>query len=244
MTKTTTQLSLALLTAAGLGLATTADAAPFTITYSFDGGLGAPIVTGAGAAGIDAGDFTAVGSATISSFGNDALISSDQTGFDEAAALADSDYFTFTIATSALAASNIDFESFSLLHTAQRGSQFDDDVFTHVVIQSTDTGFGTGNPTLTLPDSTVNNPGTSGDPANSVSETQTVSSIANTAYDSVSTMTFQVRVWDTRNDNTIRTRFDDIVLTGDVDVIPEPASIALLAAGGLCLLPRRRSAGR
>jgi hypothetical protein len=36
-------------------------------------------------------------------------------------------------------------------------------------------------------------------------------------------------------------RFDNIALEGDIYVIPEPASLALLAAGGLLMLSRRRS---
>jgi hypothetical protein len=62
------------------------------------------------------------------------------------------------------------------------------------------------------------------------------------AYQGLSSITVRIAYGGTGNpDFSGSNRFlyvDDVVVTGEV--VPEPASLALLAAGGLCLLPRRR----
>lgn len=223
---------LALGTAGMLCLSARADL--FQVTYDFAGGSGAAVVSGAGAAGVNAGAFTPVGNAALSSTFEEAVMRSDYTGFDLNAALADSDYFTFTL-TAANPANPFNLNDFTLSFGVVSGSQFDSDIFSHLVVQSSIGGFGSGNPTLGISDDTVylnTFPG-------SVYENPSVT-VSGLAFDALTSITFQVRIWDTRNDTSEATRLDNLILSGDVTVIPEPSTMALVALGMAAVFARFR----
>jgi hypothetical protein len=163
------------------------------------------------------------------------MLSEDFTGFDQSAALADTDYFTFTL-TAANGSFPLDLNSLTFSHGITSSSSNAQDIFSHVIVQSTVTGFGTGNGLVLLDDETINKG------AGIASNFEPVTAnISGASYDSVTTMTFQVRFWDTRSgQNRNFNRIDDLVIIGDVSVIPEPSTFALLGLGGLSLLLLRR----
>lgn len=56
------------------------------------------------------------------------------------------------------------------------------------------------------------------------------------------TIEFRIYFWDGAGGSTSNVRVDDIVLNGAAELVPEPASVALLGLGGAAALIRRRRA--
>ena len=61
-------------------------------------------------------------------------------------------------------------------------------------------------------------------------------------FQDLGSITFRLSLTDDNGSSSRGHYVDNLVLSGDVTLIPEPASLALLGLGGLCMLSRRRSA--
>lgn len=225
---------LAVITMGG-GLGSTAHA-QFIIAYDFTGGSAGASVTGTDAAKVSAENFSDVGDAGISSNSEMAFLSMGGTGVDLASALADSNYFTVTL-SAANPGEVLDLTSMTLDFG---GSTNAGAPTPNLVVQSSVGGFGSGNPILTvtpssfaLEDASVN--------SNPQLTAATVN-ISSTAFDNLSTVTFQFRFFDDNNTGNNFDRLDNVEFQGTV--IPEPASVALLFGGltALAVFWRRRKA--
>lgn len=207
--------------------------ADFVVKYDFEGGSSvvlSPIVTGSDSASVNAHDFTAPGDASVSSSTDMGYVNISKTGIDLAAALADTDYFQFTIdAATPGQFLNLDSLAFDFGGSANQSHT------ANVVVQSSVGGFGTGNPTLTV---TPNSHLVPGGTTNNPSLIHAIVDISSPAFDHLSAITFQFRFFDDSNDTANYDRIDNFVITGSP--VPEPAAVSMLALGGLALLRRRR----
>lgn len=207
--------------------------------YQF--GSGAPSASTVGA-NVTANDFVAVAGdvgtsipTTIGfSSGGQIFIRSQVTGADAAAALADGDYFSVTLS----AASGYELDLTSL--TLRLGSTRDNTTsFTNnAVLQSSVGGFGTGNPSI----AGTNTSFTANTAATTYQATDASFDLTGAGFQNLSTITFQVRLFDNLNENGKLTRIDFVTLNGDAVLVPEPATLGLLAMGAAGLVRRRRLA--
>ncbi|WP_309400789.1 hypothetical protein [Cerasicoccus maritimus] len=221
--------SLFYLSAMGL-LASSAHAATI-VTYEFAGGSPSPtnIATGVVAQSFAFSDASSGESgATDIGFSSSSLGGYVRTlalGTSEAAALADDDYFTFTIS-----AENpgelLDLESMTFDYGASNSSSFDATISTY--IQSDVGGFGTGNPVIYSDSVVVPQGTTAGGAYVSTGNTVVLSGLA-----PAESYTFQFRFASSLQNGNIIARFGDVAVDGAV--IPEPNAIgfALLSMVGL-----------
>lgn len=170
----------------------------------------------------------------MSSFTNTGFLRSSFTGSDEAAALADTDYFSVT-----LSAGNpgefLDLNSFVLDFG---GSSSAGNYTANIVVQSDVGGLGSGNPTLSV---SPNSKSISSDSGTVQLSTATVD-ISGTEFDQLSSVTFQFRFWDTVSNNNQINRLDNIRFEGAV--VPEPSSMLLVLSGVLAFGLIRRNKTR
>lgn len=204
--------------------------ADFQVTYNFSGGSGTGSKSGVDAAAVTAGTFTPMGgNAALSSFSNMAFLRSSFTGMTVADALADTDYFSVTL-SAANPGEFLDLNSFTL---DLGGSSSDGNFISHLVVQSSVGGFGTGNPTLSVtPSSKFIFSGASGN----YQLSGAIVDVSSVAFDSLSTVTFQFSHFDTNptatagvsSTNQIN-RFDDVVFGGSIVApIPEASSVIMV----------------
>jgi hypothetical protein len=203
--------------------------AQFTATYDFDGVVAD--VTGTQASEVTAGNFVGFSDAKFSSGTESGYMFTEHTGTDEAAALADDDYFAFTIS----AANGGEFLNLSSF-TFDFGGRGTASYTTNIVVQSSVGGFGSGNPILDVSTSSLTTTGTN---ANEL--TNTIVDVSGVEFNSLSTVTFQIRYFDDSDSGSVMTnRLDNVVVSGAV--IPEPASAAMIAGllGLAFVMVRRR----
>ena len=210
-------------------LASYADA-QFTVTYDFAGGQSSNII-GAQASQVTAPDFLGFSDAKFSGATESGYLFTEHTGADQAAALADDDYFQFT-----LSATNgsefLDLSSFTFDFGGRGTSAFT----TNIVVQSSVGGFGTGNPILDVTPGTFTTTGTN---ANEL--TNTIVDVSGSEFNNLSSVTFQIRYFDNSDSGSVLTnRLDNVVVSGAV--IPEPGSYAMIAGmfGLAYVMIRRR----
>jgi hypothetical protein len=164
------------------------------------------------AAGLAAGDFTPFGPDAGFSAGENAYLRSNYTGADQAAALADTDYFSVTF-TVAKANFFMDLDSLTLTTGGSAGLAFDNEIY----LQSIVGGFGTGNPVITAIGSTAGiTTGTTAQPYDMNAPGSTSFDLTGPEFQGLSTITFQIRYSDSINDNNSINRFDDVTLFGVV----------------------------
>ncbi len=167
----------------------------------------------------------------ISSGGDNAFLRSFATANDLAAALADDDSLSFTV--TAFAGQQLNLES--LVFDFGGSNSTSTSQTSNVVVQSSVDGFGTGNTVLFTDSETI----VSGAGQTSTPNTGNTLVLTGSQFQGLSDITFQFRFFDTVNGEFVN-RLDNVVLNGTVTPIPEPASLALLAFGGVALLTRRR----
>lgn len=216
--------------------------AAVTVTYDFDNSANRALAaeTGADAGSIAANDFGFFSTSEEGSSGDDSGISSsgnafirpDSTGNDTAAALADDDYFSFTLNVTSSDTFRIDSLTFDF--GGNSGSGTNSAAFTsNVLVQSSAGGFGTGNPTLTVTPSSVFVPDT--DSLTLVNGDVDVSGLT---FDTANPITFQIRFHDDTNAVSTVNRVDNVVV--NASIVPEPSAAFLGVIGALCFLLRRR----
>ncbi|MDA3872959.1 MAG: PEP-CTERM sorting domain-containing protein [Kiritimatiellae bacterium] len=182
--------------------------------------------------GVTTYDFEPVGVAAYSGFNQSVFIRSDATGGDETAALADDDYFSFTIEASTPGELlDLDTLVFDFGGSANNAGEYESTIY----LQSSVGGVGSENPVLFTDTHTVpaGSTGTSGLTSGVVAD---LSSLAN-----VSSITFQFRFSDNVTNSDQINRLDSVLLNGST-VIPEPSTFMLLLGGVVAfgLLTRRR----
>ena len=161
----------------------------------------------------------------FSSGQGNAFIRSEATGSTQAAALADDDFFTFTVSPSD-SSDVLDLDTLTLTAALQVDGSSDplkNTTMATVYLTSSLDGFADE-----IDSDTV---------AAGALESFSFD-LSGTQFNALSSITFKLSASDDGNDNADILRLDDVVLNGTV--IPEPASLALLGLGGLMLLPRRR----
>lgn len=211
--------------------------AQFTVLYNFDSASSSAKtsadITGTG---VLATSFSAPGAAGVSGSTDTAFLNVEETGSDLAAALADTDYFEFTL--EANSGEFLDLSTFTFNFGGTTGNSANPGYNTNVVVQSNVAGFGTGNPILSV------TPNTYDVPDNSINPTTIAASVdvSGSEFNNLASITFQIRFFDTSSSSVKFNRLDDIYLEGST--IPEPASIALLFGLGaiVCIgIQRKRS---
>ncbi|WP_269537167.1 PEP-CTERM sorting domain-containing protein [Cerasicoccus fimbriatus] len=221
-----------------------------TISYPFISGSPAPTVTGVDASSVSAANFLSFNGGDTSQIGfssssnNAFLRGGTTTGDTLESALDNSYYFQFTF-SAANAGEVLDLDSFTLNFGATTGTV---GFTTNLVIQSSVGGFGSGNPVLSLSntDTGLNN-GTVSIPANQSSPyyQNIVVDVSDSAFDSISSIAFQVRVYDNGTNNSVQiNRFDNINIEATPVTVPEPAyytSLLGLAVIGLVFLRRKKA---
>ncbi len=166
----------------------------------------------------------------FSTSGN-AYLRTDSTGSTEAAALADDDYFSFTISATSpgdllnLTSLDFDFGGSNLSNNPAYNAT--------IYVQSSVGGFGTGNPVLFTDTHTI--------PYSVTTFSSSPGSLDLSGMADISTITFQFRFADTITTSGVANRLDNVVLTGTV--IPEPGTFMLLLGSitAFGLMCRRRS---
>ncbi len=227
-------------------LATATSHAAFVVTYDFTGGSPNAVVTGdlADTARITASPFTFTSTTTetsassgagpdggFSSAGN-AFLRGDATGSTEAAALADDDFFSFTISVNNAVVDRLDLSSFTFDFG---GTATATGFTTNVYVQSSVDGFGTGNPVLFTDSQAI-----AANADNASLNTANAVPVGTAAFDSLTNVTFQFRFSDTATTSPQINRFDNVVVNGAV--VPEPSTVAMLLGGlGLLAMLRRRA---
>lgn len=197
--------------------------AQFVVTYNFNDPSTSTIkltadVTGSQAILVTANPFTAPGTADVSSSTDTAFLRSTETGNNEAAALADADYFQFTL-QAANPGEFLDLSSF----TFSFGGTADTTFTSNVVVQSSVGGFGTGNPTLVVTPSSFSIPSAT---TSTVTLTSASIDVSGFAFNSLSSVTFQIRFFDNASGTNQINRVDNLQISGAV--VPEPSALLLL----------------
>jgi hypothetical protein len=150
--------------------------------------------------------------------GGQARLAGNLVGNSESAALTDNKYLEFTVTPQSGYQVDLTSLTFDLLHQSGTANL---SVFTSI------NGFTAGN---------------AAGSASTTSTTYVGQSIDLSALSTqTSAITIRLYPWDLGN-NTNQIRLDNVVLNAEVSPIPEPASLALIAAGGVLMLPRRRKA--
>ncbi len=233
----------ALAAAAGMFVAADATRAAILARYEFPGGSATPTAFGTG---VTAGNMTAsITDSTqgFSSFSNNIFLRSQATGADQAAALADANFFSVTISATNVGLEELNLTSLTLLlgATTDNANAFNSTVY----LQSSVGGTGTGNPVVAGTHTTFSIAAATPLTFNG---NATTFDLTGASFQGLSTITFHIRLSDNRDENGKINRIDDVTVNGTVDpvpedpVIPEPASLAFCALGLLVMLPRRRRA--
>lgn len=201
--------------------------ADFIATYDFNSNTSA-VVTGDDASAVDAGSFSHPGSAAYSSYSGTMYLKANSTGADEAAALADTDYYTvtFTAADSPLNLSGMTFDFGGYAN----GSK----LTTNVVVLA-----GVNGGALTQLNVTPSSYEVTGHDTLFTNATVDISAAA---FDSVNTVVFEIRNFDDTDDSNRINRIDNFVISGAAaTTVPEPAAFGMiLAALGILSFVRRR----
>jgi hypothetical protein len=215
-------------------LATAPAHAAVLANYNFDSGTASTVTEAGSTPGAfsfnDGGDEGSL-SADIGT-GTNAFIRSDATGSTEALALADDDYFFFTVTADVGQTLNLTSLVFDFGASTQTNGNFAYNLTTY--IQSSVGGLGSSDPSLASRSFTR--------PGNSTGSLTTVTAIDLTgaSFQGLNSITFEFSVGDDLNNTNSIARFDNFALEGSVAAIPEPSSTALLGLGGLALILRRR----
>ena len=250
MTRHFFPFACAALTAAAFTTAT--HAAPFTVTYDFeddDSPRTAADITGSGADGVDAvnakfGTGLSTPTSGFSSITKSIFVNSTQTASFGSAAITANDFIEFTIdAEPGFQFSSVDSFAYQIFAEDRNTGPANDNFQITTFVRSNASGdnFETTLPGSNISDSGTNNP-TDGPPnyANGASANSSLG--GDSDFDNLTSVTFRIFQFDNVDDTGAFSRIDNIVITGDV--VPEPASLALLGLGGLCLLGRRRRSAR
>ncbi len=225
----------AIVAAVAIGLTSTSQAA-LLAQYNFTSGsaVASTVLTGVSAGSFTIGNTTDEGSIGAADFGlsggGSIFGRSDTTGSTEANALADDDYFSFTI-SAANPTEFLDLTSitFRLGATTDNATPFT----TEAYLQSSVGGLGTGNPTIAGTNTTFSIAATTGLTYNTNAATFDL-----TGFSNVNSITFQIRLADNLDQNGKLTRIDDVTINGAV--VPEPSSALLGGLALLALLRHRR----
>lgn len=216
-------LVIALIVAAG------ADAA-ILAKYTFNGGS----LNSAGDDGVaDPQPFTAPGDASVSSSTNTGFLRTDFTGSDQTAALADTDYFAFTI--NALPNDRLNLSSiiFDFGMSNNTASTYHTDVY----LQSSVDGLGAGNPVIFTGGKDT------GPTAGAVSLTSSGSiDLTDVKFQNLTTITFEIRFSDNVDTTSNFDRLDNIIVNGAA--VPAPTPAALPAGLGLLAMAAMRRRDR
>lgn len=234
----TTSIRLSMVAAPWLFLALSQTAhAQFTVLYDFVGGGASALTTGSQASSVNAVDFTPVGSGAGISSSENAFLRSVSTGDDEASALNNLNYLSFTV-SAANSGEFLNLSSLTFDLGGTTGTTVPNPGFTtNIVVQSSVGGFGAGNPTITATPSSFDVP----DDSTSFTSTSVNISLTGAEFQGLSSITFQLRFFDDINSTTAIDRIDNVELSGAI--VPEPASVALyigLGVLGLVAYRRRR----
>lgn len=200
--------------------------AQILVSYTFAGGSPAPTST---VANVTAGNaaWAGLSGASFSASSGNAFAPANVT----AASFDASDYLSFTITAQAGYFLNLETLNFRL------GGQTSALPYTfNASVRSSLDSFATN--ILINPGAT---PTVSG--SNTVAGTSEFTSfsadLTGASYNNVSTITFRLYPWDSKNDSNTWVRFDDLEVNGAVTAIPEPSSTALLACVGLLMVTRK-----
>ncbi|WP_269536938.1 hypothetical protein [Cerasicoccus fimbriatus] len=215
--------------------ATTAAAQVQIVTYDFDGGAAAPTTITSNANALDFEVITdPAGRGAISSSSDAAYIFVNATGSTQAEALDGDSYFTFTV--NADPGFQLDLSSVGFNYGMYKNAG--GAIAYNVYLQSSVDGFGSTQAILFSEGNTIVE-----------NSTQTISSgaisLSAPEYQGLSSITFRISYSDdTNSTNSNNVRVDNVVLNGNVSVIPEPghyaAGLGAMALLGLCWIKRRR----
>lgn len=225
---------LAVMAITGYCMIASSQAAVILAQYDFDAPT-ATVTTVAASTegtGVTAGNFTATGSNIgISGSSNHAFLRVDQTGSDQTAALADDDYFSFTI-SAANSGERLNLTNLTLLlgGNSNTGNTFTNQIYLVSNLDSFGSAIGGTNTTKSF---TASN-------GNQFNTVNTTFDLSGASYQGLETITFQLRFSDDATNSNLFNRFDDVTVNGTVDPIPEPSAALLGALGLLALLRRRR----
>jgi hypothetical protein len=222
-TKTTTLAALA-------GLALTAGSASAAVIAQYDF-TGAAVTSSDSEPNSTAQDFAATGADLgFSVSGNNAFARSQAlAGTDEAAAIANVAYMSFTVSTTAGNKLDLTSLTYTSIHNATNAGAPDTNATMNFFVRSSIDSYAAtvGSVFSETWDSTTPN--------------RTIDLSGAAFQNLTSPVTFRLYVYESVElDTNQGARWDDVVLNGNVNAIPEPSAIALLGLGGLALLRRRR----
>jgi hypothetical protein len=161
----------------------------------------------------------------------DDVVGNATTPGTESAAITEDEYVSFTITP--IAGYEIDYQTLSFDILMDRSSSGDPAPFATWFLKTSVGGFGASDPTV----------GSRNAPVSSVdTDLATITplidlSALGTRSDTVE---FRIYTFDNEISSTVPHRLDNVIVNGDVSLIPEPATVALVSLGLFCCTGRRQ----